>query len=520
MAKPGVFVLDVIRRRAQKTSDKHREHIEGRRKIGSDPELAKTVDRYRSNRVEAVDPRDARFKDFDNLIRDFMLVADRNAQVRRGEKSILRTDAPHRIWRKIEKALEGFSPEERAAAISKITYNLGDRLVTEGVMTKDDVTALAQKNSDALSKMESARKYLDAENYVDTRTDDIKRNSPAQDQVYMTIDGMEGEDPIVVKTDKDTLNSLNVRHEIKNKKRESERIAREGEEIREQAKRDANDWARRELEDSPYTPYSGIDTDPNRAIKSLIKEHAREGMRRRIDSLTDYAKRLGYNNKDIGKFAERAFVKEFKKTNSADEAYKNLEQRLNNKSRDNYRRWWEKQETLLKAEEDARRQKFWNDAAGRRAMFLKEWGNHGPSEAQLEAQARWKAKREAQQGNYRPSQAFNDYQAYLGSQQYGQDVYSGARDAWGPNFRSGLTPGSVGHNYGRMVDFSIADQKAQMQMAQAKIDAVNGMASWYTAHAQKTSENDGKPLPGQVPAVGNGPPTPSTTPTIDDPMKP
>lgn len=192
----------------------------------------------------------------------------------------------------------------------------------------------------------------------------------------------------------------------------------------------------------------------------------------------------------------------------------------NDVTKANYKKFW--------AERDAAQEKADRQATARRdrAMAaLSEGIRQGamaagaPSEAQLEAQARWNAKREAQHGNYRPSQVNNDYQAYLGSRRYGQDVYSGARKAWGPNFRKGLTPGSVGHNYGRMVDFSIADQKAQMQMMQAKINETNAAAEWYTAHARKTDENDGKPLPGQLGAVGKGPTQDATTPTIDDPTK-
>lgn len=106
------------------------------------------------------------------------------------------------------------------------------------------------------------------------------------------------------------------------------------------------------------------------------------------------------------------------------------------------------------------------------------------SEAQIAAKARWDAKREAQQANYHKGAANRQYQNYLAGPQYGRDVYTEMQRQWGPNGRTMLTPGGVGHNYAQALDFNrqmqdaqIRSINAQAQLAQNQTGLINGLTT-------------------------------------------
>lgn len=151
----------------------------------------------------------------------------------------------------------------------------------------------------------------------------------------------------------------------------------------------------------------------------------------------------------------------------------------------------------MNADQKAREDAIRNNprAAEKRAALKAQWGNPTMSQAQMEAKARWDAKRDIASGTRGNLSAFLQQKAYRASPQYGQDVYGMAQQQGRT-----LTPGSVGHTYEQNFNHN-------QRMMEAQARAAEGLASTV----DKIPVN-GNPTPAQTKAIAQTPLTPIADP--------
>lgn len=238
------------------------------------------------------------------------------------------------------------------------------------------------------------------------------------------------------------------------------------------------------------------------------RERNRQLRNVRADRLVEEAHRLGYKN--VTRDSVLASLdKRFVGTEGApthDDLMSMMSTMRNDLYKNANKRFMAERGGQMLADQRAREEAIRNDprAAARRAELSRQWGGNsqGMSHAQADAQARWKAQREAASGSRGNISARKAYAGYEGSIRHGADTFSRMQRDWGYDQGRSLLPrGSSADSFVNAYEFNRQYNDAQLRRANAEAAQAEQRVNYLTK-ATTDVKIDQNPTKSQENAIG------------------